>query len=348
MSLFAAELLLSYQRRQIERSDHMSKGMVAFDAELGWRLTPRWLGSHRHHDFEVSYAINRYGFRGEFPEPRTGKRYALIGDSFTFGIGVEDNQTFVHLLNSAEQRSDTFLNFSVPGTSTDQQYLLIKRRLAAFAPDVIVLMVYLANDLFDNQLAFPLQAEHPKPFFQLTNDGRLRLMNSPVPRTRKPAAAKNRTLSSVVLGEQIQAGEPSFQAFAKLELFRRLGFFQNIQQITDGEFEQRFASALELFEALVSAIQLVTAQQGAELKIVLLAGKSFIDQPDSVSGQYQDFLRRRIVTILENNSAIQLLDMAAQMRTVHAIEKANWYFPNEGHLNPEGHRLLAKLLAERL
>jgi hypothetical protein len=52
------------------------------------------------------------------------------------------------------------------------------RRVFDFTPAVIILITYLGNDLFDNQLSFPLKAENAKPFFELaqevSNPGRSR------------------------------------------------------------------------------------------------------------------------------------------------------------------------------
>ncbi len=77
-------------------------------------------------------------------------------------------KTFVHILRSKAPPANAYLNFGIPGYSTDQEYLLIKQQVLYFNPDVILLVVYLANDLFDNELPFPLQANSAKPYFELS------------------------------------------------------------------------------------------------------------------------------------------------------------------------------------
>ncbi len=91
-----AEIYLRYRVDRISRSNDLEIGMVGYDRLLGWKLTPGWKGSHRHFDFEVSYSINPYGFRGDFNNIRKGCQdlNAFVGDSFTFGFGVRDGQTF--------------------------------------------------------------------------------------------------------------------------------------------------------------------------------------------------------------------------------------------------------------
>ncbi len=344
IGLLVMELALDYQRRYIEQSDKLDEGMVMYDPDHGWRMRPDWTGSHHHYDFAASYHINRYGFRGSYAEPRGGIRVALVGDSFTFGQGVDGEQTFSHLLGEATAGRSAFLNFGVLGFSTDQQYLLIKDRVGLFNPDLVLLVVYLGNDLFDNERPYPLQGEHGKPYFQLI-DGELELRNSPVARKRKPAAARRASLSSVVLGEE--TGQPAVwhASLGRLEIFRRIGVFQAQGKIPDSAFAPRFENALELFFALIEKTDAEVERQGAVLKLVLLPGRSYVAQADSVSAQYQDYLRRRIVGGLGD---VPVFDLATAMRAKRVEAGGQWYFPNEGHLSPLGHRVVADLLGEWL
>ncbi len=90
IALVAAEQVMRYRRHSIARSDHRDHGLIAYDSRLGWVLSPNWKGRHKHHDFEVSYSTNHYGFRGNFRRKKdtVGRRYAFVGDSFTFSYVV--------------------------------------------------------------------------------------------------------------------------------------------------------------------------------------------------------------------------------------------------------------------
>jgi len=168
--LVAAELYSRAQQTKIVKSDRLDSGMIGYDRDLGWRLVPGWKGRHRHHDFDVSYATNAYGFRSAHmgDGSKAGLfTYALLGDSFSYGLGVNDQGTFAFLLNASDTKGIRYLNFSIPGYSTNQEYLLMEKRIFAFSPDAVLLMVYLGNDIFDNALPFPLQAENAKPYYAL-------------------------------------------------------------------------------------------------------------------------------------------------------------------------------------
>lgn len=122
VALATAETILRYTNQRIQDSDRLDPGMMLYDSLLGWRLKPNWSGFHEHHDFKVQYSINPFGFRGNFNEPKRprGQTYAIVGDSFSFGLGVNDSDTFAHKLNTQLGQKNTYLNFSVPGYSADR------------------------------------------------------------------------------------------------------------------------------------------------------------------------------------------------------------------------------------
>ena len=156
-----------FQRLQ---SQSMDTGFMRYHPQLGWSLSPEWSGQHRHYDYQATYNLGPAGFREQPPKAATGaasQRIAVLGDSFTFGLGVEDKETFTAVLNASGDAE--FINYGVPGTSTDQQLLLLNQLMRRDPPDEVVLILYLPNDILDNTLDYPLQAEQANPLFVLNN-----------------------------------------------------------------------------------------------------------------------------------------------------------------------------------
>ena len=112
--------------------------------------------------------------------------------------------------------------------------------------------------------------------------------------------------------------------------------------------QERFDPAIRLFLALVDALHDASRETGADLSIALLPGSSYINRPESLSAQYQEYLRKRLVAELEEASDIPVIDLATTMQAAPKDHKKQWYFPNEGHLTPQGHRYIAQLLAGRI
>lgn len=99
---------------------------------------------------------NSRGFRGgevDIPKPPGRIRIVALGDSVTFGFGVNDSDTFSQQLQqqlrTRRPGADIdVVNLAVPGYDTRQEVALLKRNLAELQPDVVLVGFY-ANDLPD-------------------------------------------------------------------------------------------------------------------------------------------------------------------------------------------------------
>ena len=348
IGLTLTELLLRQYANYIQAQERMDPGLLLYDPQLGWRLAPDWKGRHRHYDFDVTYSTNGLGLRGEWPQPDAAagsqRRVALVGDSFTFGIGVNDGETFASLLGRSSPGVQ-YLNAGIPGYSTGQEYLFLKDRLLLWRVNEVVLVVFLANDLSDNTLAFPLQAEMAKPFFSLRGET-LELHNFPVPRERKPPAARAETLATLVLGEQ-GARRRGIGWLANLEIARRLGLGDSARAGDLAELPERLAYPLALFVRIAQAVAETCRQQGVGLRLVLMPGQSFVERPDSLSAAFQDYLRRALVG-RDAQIGVPVIDLATPLRARYQQTGTRLFYPYEGHLNPAGHREVADLLTGSL
>ena len=121
------------------------------DDDLGWKLRPHARG--RTSGIDVS--INGKGLRGrEVPDARipNRRRILFIGDSVTFGFGVEEQQTLPavveSLLNTTSPESTETVNGGVTGYSSWQELEWLSKEGVRYDPDVIVL-TFVLNDVTD-------------------------------------------------------------------------------------------------------------------------------------------------------------------------------------------------------
>lgn len=121
---------------------------------------------------KVTYTTNSLGFRSK--EVDSSKKHILvIGDSVTFGVGVNNNQTISYYL---EQKLKIYqaLNVAAPGYGIDQYYLNLKRNISKTNPKAIVVIIYTGNDLDDTRKDSSYGMS--KPFFAFVN-GELKNIN---------------------------------------------------------------------------------------------------------------------------------------------------------------------------
>ena len=96
----------------------------------------------------LEHRINEGGYHGSYrpPERRPGTfRVAAMGDSTTFGWGVEPEEAWPAVLDEELGPDVEVLNFGVPGYNTWLQLVQWREQVRRYAPD-LVLLGYYSND----------------------------------------------------------------------------------------------------------------------------------------------------------------------------------------------------------
>ncbi len=100
--------------------------------------------------FTFTYSNNSLGWRGfrEYREAKqTDYRILFLGDSFTYGIGVDDDQTFaarVEKFLTTDRLSVEVMNAGDPGKGTDYALKLFQTVGRKFHPDLVVYCAFSA------------------------------------------------------------------------------------------------------------------------------------------------------------------------------------------------------------
>ncbi|MEE9241107.1 MAG: SGNH/GDSL hydrolase family protein [bacterium] len=128
---------------------------VMYSPELGWKNRPGAQGWQV--DIGYHIRINKHGHRGpDYPEKKSPGVFRVLGlgDSFTFGWGVEDGQTFLRVLErrlrEAGRRVEV-LNAAVPAWHSIQSLRYLRKEGVRFRPDLIV-MSYFVDDVYDSKI----------------------------------------------------------------------------------------------------------------------------------------------------------------------------------------------------
>ena len=100
---------------------------------------------------------NSKGFRGKKDSPYTKNkeklRILILGDSFTFGDEVSDDETYSSYLQEMLPNAEV-INMGIHGYGHDQMLILLKEEGVKYAPDIVILG-FLALDMSRNYRTKP-------------------------------------------------------------------------------------------------------------------------------------------------------------------------------------------------
>lgn len=286
-----------------------------YDELLGWAHKPLQHGQFKHPDFSVTVNINSRGLRDtEYPIQRTTgkKRMLVLGDSFGWGFGVEQEARFSEVLEN-EHPDWEIINASVSGYGTDQQLLYLKEYGIAYEPD-IVLLLFCENDFTNN-----IRSEQNwfnKPFFTMENNA-LILRNNPVPQSTLRQRLDRFFFGKTYFWSRIYRS--SLQIYARLRKSSSPGVKEYLGK----------ANAYEITAALIKSMNELCKEDHAGFILVSIA----MDQAKQ--------------TVLQNLSAQNSISYLPLDRFFAGIED-KVTFHSDDHWNAVGHQVAAAAIGQFL
>jgi hypothetical protein len=305
-TLVAAEVVL----RVVAKATSKVRG-ATYDSELGWRLMPNICKYDSQWCRDAPARTNSYGWRDREHaiQKRPGTtRIVMLGDSFTFGFGVDYGERVSEALENLIPNSEV-LNMGVFAYGPDQEVLTYELHARQFQPDVVLLNVFLGNDL--NDLRLKKCYSFPKPYFKLSGD-ELELVK---PQRNWLLFAR----TSSYLGEL--AARVKDRGVLKSEVAEEL----------------RDVDVVPLFLAIVDRLSVATTADHCTLLVVLIYPR---DATNEVKLDY-DRLRHAL-----SGRQYGVLDLKTLFEEEAA--RGSELYLSEGHWNPAGHKLAAQAIRAKL
>ena len=285
---------------------------VQKDTTLGWVCRQKdYLKFYQPDFFNVAYAINSDGFRSpEFTIPMDtfprAKRVLLLGDSFLFGIFLENDQTISAKIQQQLGADFEVFNLSIPGWGLDQMFQAYSKYVQQIQPD-IVLLFYIDDDISRLVEAFYWGAgvknayslEKGELILRDPEDGQLNDLESffcfnsqIVNRLYKVGVfQKALPLSKAILQEMIESEKASGRSLITVRFPRR---------------EQIGNERLKKYDLEVFFKEHHCTYQDLEKEIRLLPKEAydpfFIKQDDHPSESGTDFISKKLVDMIEKAS----------------------------------------------
>jgi hypothetical protein len=287
------------------------------DRDVIYRLRPSVSARWSTAEFTETSHTNALGLRGpEVAPKRPGEhRILAIGDSFTYGHGVGDDETYPAVLATVlrPRLGDvTALNAGVPGYSTDQTYTFFLRHGAALEADLLLVGVH-CSDVSDNYESSLYDVRDGRLIPRNAHDSHLYRMGAML--NGVPALLQRSRLFDVLVASfDWHDGAGARPAVPDLDAWSR-----------------------EKIRLEMLALRARTAALSMQLGVVLMPCKKAVDPAaPNPYGTLGDDLDAEGVPVLE---------ATAGLRQAHG-DLRPLFFRADPHLDVDGNRLLAEVVAD--
>lgn len=308
------------------------------DAELGYSPTPNFggrvirLGEYDSHFHTNSLALRdrEYGSKSA-----AAGRILAVGDSFVFGLGVQQSEPFAEVLERGLNRDYVgdyeVINAGVNGYAIDQYEGWMKRLLPTYHPDVVLVSIFVGNDFepYAPPGEVPYRSEQVQDGYRVVFHSRLESWLAHHSHLGYFALRQLPKLTERwdhLLGLVGWAGEP-----------------EDVPAI--------FASAVPYLDGIRAKAE----ASGAEVAFVIIPDRRQLGWIGNLKeSDFDEYARRQVAlgrSRLEARSAalrdyltsrgLRYLDLEPAFRQ-RGVEKL--YFHHDGHLNAHGHAVAGQLL----
>lgn len=349
------------------------KKFCQYDATLGWAGIPDIKGSLKWIDFEHPVQHNQHGFRGKnYPFQRSDKkRIVVVGDSFVWGFGVNDQEIFTAQIENQLGDQWEIVNMGVSGYGTDQQIILWESLGQKWNPDHVFLFFTFVNDLYDNIL--PERYGYPKPIIRFKPDRSITLVNVPVPPPKKeetevqylkkppiskPAQWFNHSSFFRLILAKLSTFPSLNTRFQKWRLIpiRQTGELTEVPLYQDQK-ELDVDSIYRHSEDLLRYLNGKVKERGANLTVFLVPSviqvypsyqsdfhRRFIGQNEGETDYYRPLRRLKKIG---NRLKIRMIDLLPPFQKA-GQRNPRLYYPVNMHWTSEGHRVVAETVISHI
>jgi len=304
------------------------------DRDTGYRYAPLLhTRMKRPKEYDVAFETNSLGMRDDEVGPKHGQRILMLGDSFASGYGIERGEMFADILE--RNLGVEIVDAAVGGYEIIHQARWFEAHGRDLAPDLVVYVVYLGNDLSRNDE------------WRVDESGALVSPEREFP-VRRPYEIK------------LLALYKSFRYRRKIEQEQQRGdwvpkpdyLVTAERELSDGA-KKDYADVEQLLERLRDDVRAA----GAELVVVLVPYRTMVDRTErerfsamtaGFDARYDlDAPARRTGAILER-LGVEYFDLSPALRMHFDAGGDPLYFPVDGHLNARGNALVAQALTPML
>lgn len=291
--------------------------------------------------YEYRWTTNAQGLRAreEFaiPKPPGVLRVLMLGDSFTFGLGVDDAQTYAARLEEAlgrlcSEREIEVINAGVGGYGTAQQLAFYRTYGRAFDPDLVTIGVF-GNDPIDNVV---------NELYDVGGDSIV----------LRPAAERPSIWTAKRLVDRIPFYSFLVRESATVNLLRMMILRSRWQDMEADASHRRLATSDSLTtdqwritERLLAALARDVKRDGANLLTLILPSAKEMEGSLTRNPDLLGFPTR--LGVICDGVGLECIDVGAEIADRGLTRRTTPLFiPGDGHFTAIGHELTARVIAD--
>ncbi len=336
----------------------------------GWRGRANFISTIDTAGYVHDLQLNSRGMHDQehvFDKPDDTYRILMLGDSFVQAIQVKESETahqvLEELLNTNADQTFEVISGGVSGWGTGQQLQYYRSEGHRYEPDLVLLMVYLGNDIKDNLPGRGITVNGYNcytPYFVL-EAGQL----DPGPWLFAPGFAPS---TGNLNGVQKLTHNLLGWLYRHSRLYGQLEPLVSVPPIEASALDfyigqnETFDYALDLTAALAKQLEVEVRLDGAKFAAVVISPLALIEFEQLTAEEreqiYQNLpaMRRaeeipppnETVEAMLLNKDIVVLDLFPALVAQANKSGDNLYFKADKHWNREGNRVAAEAMAEWL
>ena len=321
---------------------------------IPWTLKPNASERFVALDFDTTVSINSFGLRDKERQINKDKnvhRILIVGDSFTYGFGVNNDESYPAVIERElnekiyDKRFEVWNAGFASGYTADTFFVFLREKGMRFNPDLILVGVFLENDILDflkNKYVFDDSGKLTRVVsdFYCVEEGHL----------RRDCDQRKKTQLAVVSHavRRFLLGNSRIYSY----VVTKLGIIQSMDSnpVFDKKFSSSMVENFDKFFHYIGEIKNVADSRNIDFGLILLPGKSSVNEFWDV---YQkghpcadrDKPRRLISDYCKKNKIV-CLDVWPYF--INASDSKRAYFEHDAHWSKEGNERGGKIIADLL
>lgn len=349
-----------------------------YEPFIGWEGIPNKKGVFANPSFKTTISHNSQGFRDREHtfENTTGKfRILAMGDSFTWGHGVDDDEIYMKVLEGLDDRIET-VNLGGPGSDPARELKVYTARGIEYEHDLVLVGFYIGNDIVTRR---PSPKRSP-PDWGFDEDGVFRLIGTQRSAEEVEQIRQRRAAKFAAKAERSTREELEYWLTRRLQVLTLLGNRRDylserlkgsalytrvrralgkgtrkdfpLLEYCEEEDGEDVAYGWRLAEATLAKFQEFTEEAGARFYLMFIP-----DMYQTWPDYYATTARRygydpdlydlekpnRVLAEICEKLGIPYLDLLPGMREAMSAD-IRLYHRRDRHWNAEGHRFAARAL----